>query len=80
MPVVQRPDRRDVFQGISLSAPLTDSAGACLSVSLTPLIDRGHKMAAVAALLRDPDVRLVTLTSPGGVGKTCLAVAAATFE
>ena len=47
MPVVQRPDRRDVFQGISLFASLTDSAGACLPVSLTPLIDRDREVAAV---------------------------------
>jgi predicted ATPase len=77
MPVVQRPDRRDVFQGISLSAPLPDSAGARLPVSLTPLIDRDREVAAVVGLLRDPGVRLMTLTGPGGVGKTRLAIAAA---
>ena len=47
MPVIQRPDRRDVFQGISLSAPLTVSTGARLPVSLTPLIDRTYDVVAV---------------------------------
>jgi hypothetical protein len=47
-----------------------------LPAGSTPLLGRKRAIEEVAALVERPGVRLVTLTGPGGVGKTRLAVAA----
>jgi len=45
-----------------------------LPVQLTSFIGRTREMTAVLALLRQQSIRLVTLTGPGGIGKTRLAL------
>jgi predicted ATPase/class 3 adenylate cyclase len=48
-----------------------------LPTQATALIGREREVAELCALLRQPDVRLVTLLGPGGTGKTRLALQAA---
>src|SRR5215210_759878 len=54
----------------------TDRRGSrSLPVTSTSLIGREHDIVEASKLLQTPEVRLVTLTGPGGIGKTRLAIA-----
>ena len=48
-----------------------------LPVQLTLLIGREQEVTAACVLVRRPEVRLVTLTGTGGIGKTRLGLQAA---
>jgi predicted ATPase/class 3 adenylate cyclase len=54
-----------------------DNHATNLPVQPTALIGRDREVAEVMAQLRRPEVRLVTLTGPGGTGKTRLSLQAA---
>ena len=73
------PEPQALFQlvGDGLAAdfpPLRTLAGATLPTLHHRLIGRAADLAAVQSLLNRPDVRLVTITGPGGAGKSRLAL------
>ena len=57
--------------------PLKSLGQTNLPVPSTPFLGRVHELTEVVGLLRSEDVRLLTLTGPGGTGKSRLALQAA---
>ena len=67
-----------VFQlGEGDHPPLKSLYRSNLPVPATPFLGREQELEAVVVLLTDPDTRVLTLTGPGGTGKTRLALHAA---
>lgn len=65
-------------------APVSETVSAPVPVALprpsTAFIGRRSELAEIAGLLESPDVRLINLVGPGGVGKTRLALQAASLN
>ncbi len=78
---IEAPER--IYQltapGLMEQFPPLKSLGAAtrLPVPMTPLVGRDGDLEQLRAVVGRSEVRLVTLTGPGGVGKTRLALAAA---
>ncbi len=65
---------RQGFPDCGTRRPAASTGFAPLPRALTPMIGREREVALAQALLRRPDVRLLTMTGPGGIGKTHLAL------
>ncbi len=70
------PDERAQFEAAARQrqSNQSDHVSTVLPVPTTPLIGRAGDIAAVEQMLARPAARLVTLTGPGGSGKTRLAI------
>lgn len=74
-------ETRDLYERVKVGAlaaqtPAHQASRHNLPVVLTPFIGREEELAKLEELLQAPHYRLVTLTGPGGVGKTRLAAQA----
>ncbi len=68
---------RREFEAVARGNPIgftTGPMGGELPAPPTRMLGRRNEMEHIAAALNGPDVRLLTLTGPGGIGKTRLAI------
>jgi predicted ATPase len=59
------------------ATPLATQLPHNLPADMTPFIGRESELRSLASALIDPSARLITITGPGGIGKTRLSLAAA---
>ena len=70
----EQPSNFNIEEAEQAPAPPPVQRPNNLPGQLTPLVGRAREVDEVCVLLRRADVRLVSLTGPGGIGKTRLAL------
>jgi predicted ATPase/transcriptional regulator with XRE-family HTH domain len=75
--VIDQPASKIDAEPLSAITAISQSSIPRLPGTLTPLVGRSHEIAQIGVLLQEPTCRLLTLSGPGGVGKTRLALEAA---
>jgi predicted ATPase/DNA-binding SARP family transcriptional activator len=75
-PELQELERAILRQDAALALPAA-RARSSIPAPLTPLVGRRLELAALTSLVRSGQARLLTLTGPGGTGKTRLALESA---
>jgi predicted ATPase/DNA-binding CsgD family transcriptional regulator len=73
----EHPSRSPADRSLHQAEASVRKPSSLLPSPLTPLVGREQEMEAICALLSHPEVRELTLTGTGGVGKTRLALAIA---
>jgi predicted ATPase/DNA-binding CsgD family transcriptional regulator len=74
-----KPRRRGGLARPDAAPPALGAIPSTVLYEQTPLIGRERELETIRAYLLGDSVRLVTLTGPGGIGKTRLALAAARY-
>jgi predicted ATPase/DNA-binding XRE family transcriptional regulator len=70
------------FEAVAARRPTSEPQAptGALPIPPTPLLGRADEVAKLVSASNDPGVRLLTLTGPGGIGKTRLALAVAELQ
>ncbi|MFN0124169.1 MAG: protein kinase domain-containing protein, partial [Blastocatellia bacterium] len=69
-----QPAQKNIESSLTLQLPPSQTPRTNLSLPPTPLIGRANELAAAKQFLQQDGIRLLTLTGPGGTGKTRLSL------